>query len=199
MLHKRIRKEFQKGNSTLAFKTFEYLSQLALESKESAVDMTGKVKVLVQHSEDALIAAKNDPNVTEEQKKQIQKFIDEAKARSVALEESVKELGRMIDEAREEEANHAKTAETARDREFGLQLACAITGALPSIASAAAPMRAGEPAVTARQSAVTAYEKEVQAAAHRRKLLSQRAEDKAAWAKDVEALKTMKMDKNEIE
>jgi hypothetical protein len=316
-LHKMIKKMFlspKKEQNAKAFTKFGELAQLAMALKGSADKMTLSVKGLVEKAEKALIAAQSDKTTNAEQKKQIQKLIDEAKAREAALTASVNELGRMINDAKEEEDKHEKTAKTARDRMFGLQLAGSIMGGLSQIASAAGPMIAagatggassmmgavtgavgnlanqggqgapphgsqapqapqgGSGAEMAAQTAMmarlqaasvertkevtvieeklkaakasedkdtkegkdriaaledelkkateekskasedltkaadsqapiaaTADEKAAAAAAHRRQLQAKRAEDKAALAKDVEALKTMRTEKTEIE
>merc|ERR1719253_1313026 len=121
------------------------------------------------------------------------------KAQQAALQAAAMESNKKVTVI-EEKLKAAKASED-KDTKEGKEKIAALEDELKKATEAKS--KASEDLTKAADSqapiAATADEKAAAAAAHRRQLQAKRAEDKAALAKDVEALKTMRTEKTEIE
>ena len=127
----------EKGKLENSLKIIEKCSELAGKMAVKSAELASEAKNLCDLSEKALITAQNDHTVSETEKKEIIKMINEARARQAKLESTIKSLYDQINEARQKEQEISKKADKERDRAFSLKMISSIVAPIVEVGAAA--------------------------------------------------------------
>lgn len=136
-LHKLALVMAEKGKMDSSIKMLEKCAELAKTMAEESGKLVKEATDLCNLSEEALLTAQNDENVSKDEKERIKKMMTESTARQAEMEIKTKQLHDQIEDYKQKMAELARKADEERQKEFFLKMISAITEPLNKITESA--------------------------------------------------------------
>lgn len=135
--HKLALMAAEKEKLDTSIKMLQKCSDLAKAMADESEKLVKEATDLCNLSEEALLTAQSDENVSKKEKERITQLITDSRARQKEMEVNTKHLHEQIEEMREKQAELAKKADEERRREYFLNFISAVTEPVNKIAESA--------------------------------------------------------------
>ena len=132
-LHKMALAMAEKGKIDSALKMIEKCADLAKTMADECGKLVTEATELCKLSEEALLSAQNDENVSVKEKERINQVMTESKAKQAEMEIITKQLHDQIEDYNKKMAEVARKADDARRKEFILSVVSTITAPLTKL------------------------------------------------------------------